>query len=98
MPRLGFSGNGRLLAALRRLVLGSLPGLGFCCQGGDWPQFRGPTHDGVSTEQINEQWSGSVTNPVWLVPVSNSLSGFAVSGGRAFTQINRNINSVDEDV
>jgi len=87
-----------LLAALRWLVLCSLLGLGLCCRGGDWPQFRGPTHDGVSTEQINEQWTGSVTNPVWLVPVSNSLSGFAVSGGRAFTQINRNINSVDEDV
>jgi outer membrane protein assembly factor BamB len=74
--------------------------LGFvsCCEGADWPQFRGPTHDGVSTDHLNTQWSGAVTNPVWLVPVTSSLCSFSVSGGRAFTQVNRSINSADKEV
>ncbi len=65
---------------------------------GDWPQYRGPNHDGSSPDRINTQWSGSVTNPVWLVPVTNSLSSFAVSAGRAFTQVRRNIAGADKEV
>src|SRR5262249_30558137 len=64
----------------------------------DWPQYRGPNHDGVSPDRIKKDWSGSVTNPLWLVPVTNSYSSFAVSGGKAFTQIRRNIDGVDRDV
>lgn len=64
----------------------------------DWPQFRGVNHDGTSTDPIVTDWSGSVTNPVWLVPVTNSLCSFVVSDGRAFTQIRRNIGDVDKDV
>ena len=85
-------------AALRWRVLGPLLGLALCCHGADWPQIRGPHHDGVATDPINLQWSGAVTNPVWLLPVPNSLCGFVVSGGRAFTQINRKINSADKEV
>ena len=64
----------------------------------DWPQFRGANHDGISTEHIKTDWSGSVTTPVWLVPVTNSLCCFAVSGARAVTQIRRRIDGVDRDV
>jgi len=39
-----------------------------------------------------------VTNPIWRVPVTNGLSTFSVSGGRAFTQIRRNIGGTDQDV
>jgi outer membrane protein assembly factor BamB len=60
--------------------------LAFCCEAADWPQFRGANHDGVSTDRITTQWSGSVTNPLWLVPVTNCLGSLAVSGGRVFTQ------------
>jgi outer membrane protein assembly factor BamB len=67
----------------------------------DWPQYRGPNHDGVSTDRIKTDWSGSVTNPVWLVPSSNafnSVCSFAVSGGRAFTQAHRIIGGQDKEV
>ncbi len=57
----------------------------------DWPQFRGPNQDGISADRIIKDWSGTVTNAVWLVPVSNSLCSFAVSGSRAVTQIKRTI-------
>jgi hypothetical protein len=64
----------------------------------DWPQYRGPNHDGMSMDPIKHNWSGSMTNPVWLVPVRNGLCSFAVSGGRAFSQIRRNLNGADKEV
>ena len=57
----------------------------------EWLNYRGPSHNGVSADRLTMNWSGAVTNPVWLVPLSNSLSSFTVSGGRAFTQINPRI-------
>ena len=58
----------------------------------DWPQYRGPNHDGVSTDRINKNWTGSVTNPVWIVHLTNGLTSLTVSGGRVFTQVARNTN------
>ena len=57
----------------------------------DWPQYRGPTHDGVSTERINKNWSGSVTNSVWLVFLTNGITSLTVGGGRVFTQVGGDI-------
>jgi hypothetical protein len=64
----------------------------------DWPNYRGPTHDGVSTERINKNWTGSVTNPVWMVHLTNGVTSFSVSGGRAFTQVARNTNGGNREV
>jgi len=67
----------------------------------DWPQYRGANHDGISTDRITRNWTGSVTNPVWLVPSSdafNSICSFAVSGGSAFTQAHRIIDGADKEV
>ncbi len=55
----------------------------------EWTQYRGPTHDGVSSERINKNWTGSVTNPVWLVHLTNGLTSLTVGGGRVFTQVAR---------
>src|SRR5262245_60265943 len=87
----------RRLPALRccSMVVVSLSLCGFAAE---WTQFRGPNHDGVSADRLNAQWSGSVTNPVWLVPVSNALCSVAVSGGRVFTQSRRSIGGLDREV
>jgi outer membrane protein assembly factor BamB len=98
MSKLKSQRKSRLVAALRCVVLWPLVGLAFCCQGADWPQFRGSNHDGVSTDHINPQWSGAVTNPLWVRSFPNSLCGFVVGGARAFTQINQNINSAAREV
>lgn len=66
--------------------------------GAEWPQYRGPTHDGVSTDRLNTQWSGSVTNPIWRVPVTNCLGSLTVSGGRVFTQTRRSVSGADSEV
>jgi len=58
--------------------------------GADWPQYRGSNHDGISTERINTNWVGTVTNPVWKVTVGSAFSSFVFSQSRAFTQVYRN--------
>src|SRR5262245_24619695 len=68
--------------------------LPLCGAASDWPQFRGANHDGISTDRITTTWTGSVTNPVWRVPVSNALCSLAVSGGQVFTQTRRTTNEV----
>jgi outer membrane protein assembly factor BamB len=55
--------------------------------GAEWTHYRGPNHDGSSRDRIKKQWSGSITNPVWLVPLTNGLTGLTVSQGRVFTEV-----------
>ncbi|HUT35786.1 MAG TPA: PQQ-binding-like beta-propeller repeat protein [Planctomycetota bacterium] len=54
--------------------------------GADWPQFRGPNRDGVSTEQgWLEKWPESGPTVVWRANVGTGYSGVAISGGQLFT-------------
>ena len=59
----------------------------FAAASAEWPQYRGPTHNGVSKDRIKKQWSGPVTSPVWLVPLTNGLTGLTVSQGRVFAEV-----------
>ena len=67
----------------------------FSASASDWLQYRGNNHDAVSFDRITTDWTGSVTNPVWLVLVTNSFSSFTVDGSRAYTQINPRIGAYD---
>jgi len=52
----------------------------------DWPQYRGPNHDGVSSETIRTNWSAEAPRQVWKVTtLGGGFSSFTVSQGRAFT-------------
>src|SRR5262249_52149747 len=53
--------------------------------------------DGISTDRILTQWSGSVTNPVWIVPVTNCLGSLAVRAGRVFTQTRRPVAGISKE-
>ncbi len=76
-------------AAVRLAVLlaGALGATGVF--GGDWPQYRGPNHDGISTETIRTNWAAEPPKEVWKVNLGSAWSSFAVSGGRVFTQVRR---------
>lgn len=80
---------GRLLLCW---LLGGLP-----ATAAEWTQYRGPNHNGTSTDRINKHWTGSVTNPVWLVHLTNGLTSLTISKGRVFTQVMRNV-SGNKDV
>src|SRR5262245_4144609 len=64
----------------------------------DWPQYRGPNHNGTSSDRINKQWTGSVTNRLWLVSLTNGLSSFAIKGECAFTQVRRELPAGEKEV
>ena len=49
----------------------------------DWPIWRGPTHDGISTEK---EWKvEGETKVLWEVEVGLGFSSFVVGGGRVLT-------------
>ncbi len=52
----------------------------------DWPQLRGPTHDGHSVESsIAESWPTDGPPVLWAKEIGAGYSSFAVVGDRAFT-------------
>jgi outer membrane protein assembly factor BamB len=65
----------------------------------DWPQFRGPTGQGHSTEVgLPVEWS-ETQNVAWKVPVSTGWSSPVVANGRVWlTAVNATRNSRGEDV
>jgi len=64
----------------------------------DWPQYRGPGTDGVSTDLIRTNWAQEVPLRVWRVNIGPGLSSFSVAGGRAFTQVRRYVGNQDSEV
>src|SRR5436309_9591125 len=56
----------------------------------DWPQYRGPTTDGISPDPISVNWSSNAPTVVWTnMSLTNGFSTFAVSQGRAFVLISK---------
>src|SRR6059058_1192836 len=54
----------------------------------DWPQYRGPAHDGISQERINK-WPESGPKQLWKVPMNTGFSSIAVAEGIATTFVAR---------
>jgi len=74
-----------LTGALGLLLLGNS-----IVQGTDWPQFRGATTDGVSSDPINVSWTSGGLTAVWTNrSLTNGFSSVAVSQGRAFVMTSR---------
>lgn len=88
----------RLALRAQIAALGSLICLPLIVAGSEWPQYRGGNHDGISSDRLNKQWTGTVTNPVWRVPITNCLGSLTVSGGRVFTQTRRFTNALDQEL
>ncbi len=65
---------------------------------GDWSQFRGPNHDGTSTEKILTTWPGSGLREIWKAPMTDGFSGITLGGGKAFTQESRDVDGATEEV
>ena len=65
-------------------------------QAADWPQYRGATGDGVSSEVL--KWKPSGLSTVWKVPSIGGFSSFAVAGGNAFTLSLKEIDGASQEV
>ncbi|MCX6905071.1 MAG: PQQ-binding-like beta-propeller repeat protein [Verrucomicrobia bacterium] len=64
----------------------------------DWPCYRGPNHDGVSTDRILKQWPANGPPVLWRVPLTNGFSSLAVSQGRALTLVTRVTGGTTQEV
>jgi len=64
----------------------------------DWPQYRGPNHDGSAPEKILTAWPVEGPKVLWKAPLGPSFGSFAVSGGKAFCFVQRNVDGQDREV
>jgi outer membrane protein assembly factor BamB len=55
-------------------------------RGSDWPQWRGPNRNGVSSEKVN--WPADGPKTVWRAQVGTGFSSISVSKGRVYTMGN----------
>lgn len=56
----------------------------------DWPQFLGPSRNGISAETgLVDAFPKNGPNVVWRVPGGVGMSGVAISGGRALTLVQK---------
>ncbi len=54
--------------------------------GGDWPNWRGPHHDGIAHgEVINTEWPASGPRILWTQQLGTGYSSFAIVGNRCLT-------------
>ena len=68
-------------------------------RGVDWPQYRGPNHDGISPETIRTNWSAEPPIQLWKVTtLGGGFSSFTVSRGRAFTLDKRDVSGTMKGV
>lgn len=52
----------------------------------DWPNFRGPNHDGISTETgFSTKWPKTGPRELWQRVVGAGFSSFAIVGDRLYT-------------
>ena len=64
----------------------------------DWPQYRGPDQTGATSEKTALGWPAEGPKLLWKVPTRNGFSSFAVSGSKAYTQVNRDIGGAAREV
>lgn len=58
---------------------------------GDWPHWRGPQRNGISTETgWTDQWPPTGPRLLWKAEVGTGFASFAVAQGRLYTSGNRN--------
>lgn len=76
------------------ILLGSLCSL----HGADWTQFRGPNHDGSSSEKILKNWPTNGLTELWKVPLVDGFSAITVGGDKAFTLVTREVDGAKQEV
>jgi outer membrane protein assembly factor BamB len=72
-------------AAMKRLFLKLLILISIPVFAGDWPQFRGPARDNVSTETgLLRSWPATGPKVLWKTTVCEGYAGAAIKNGRVY--------------
>jgi outer membrane protein assembly factor BamB len=56
----------------------------------DWPQWRGPNRNGISSEKVSAAWPAGGPRVLWRASVGTGFSSISVSRGRVYTMGNTN--------
>ena len=74
------------MGSIRRFCVVAILGVSaFGMAFGDWPNFRGPNHDGVSQETgLKKEWSAP-PKTVWEAKIGDAFSGLSIVGDRLYT-------------
>jgi outer membrane protein assembly factor BamB len=56
----------------------------------DWPQWRGPNRNGISSEKVSAAWPAEGPRVLWRASVGTGFSSISVSRGRVYTMGNTN--------
>jgi outer membrane protein assembly factor BamB len=64
----------------------------------EWSQYRGPAGNGICNESPNLKWPAGGPKLLWKEPVKNGFSSFTIADGKAFTQMNRDIEGANREV
>lgn len=78
------------LALASALAAGSL-------EAADWPNYRGPNHNGVSSERLGA-WPKAGPKQLWKIPMNAGFSSIAVAGNLATTLVLRDVDGVKREV
>ncbi|HZN34180.1 MAG TPA: PQQ-binding-like beta-propeller repeat protein [Pirellulaceae bacterium] len=79
--------RGISLAIAAAIGLAALAAKAGRAQDGDWPQWRGAAHDGHAPgERLADSFPPAGPPVLWAREIGQGYSGFAVSGGRVYTQ------------
>lgn len=76
-----------LYAAVILAAIGSLGSLSASAADGkaEWPNFRGPNHDGISAEKIQlTTWPKEGLKQLWLADLGMAYSSLAISGQKVY--------------
>jgi outer membrane protein assembly factor BamB len=69
----------------RTLCIGFLILISNPVLGGDWPQFRGPDRNNISTESgLLRSWPAQGPKVLWKTPVCEGYAGAAIKDGRVY--------------
>jgi len=63
--------------------------LGVAAIGADWPAWRGPQRNGISTEKFNVNWPATGPKQLWKTNVGVGCSTVSIANGRLYTMGNR---------
>ena len=75
-----------MIAVLAAVSLTSAPSLVLTAGAADWPQFLGPSRNGISSEKgLVSEFPADGPKIVWRTPLGVSMSSVVVSEGRAYT-------------
>jgi outer membrane protein assembly factor BamB len=70
---------------LRPFVSGILILISISALGGDWPQFRGPDRNNISSETgLLRSWPAQGPKALWKIPVCEGYAGAAIKDGRVY--------------